>query len=84
MGCPICGETVGKSIYPNQVCDNCDYRLVNENGDEPWYGWPSDGEPQSEEGTIQMATDRGENPVFINSKKCGRRYRFGGMGYDGR
>ncbi|MFC4407985.1 hypothetical protein [Haloarchaeobius iranensis] len=80
MTCPVCGGGVEGSTdtYVNLVCDDCDDRAVNKNGDEPWHGWPPGEEPESEDGTIQMAPDRGENPVFIDGKKCWRRYRFGG------
>jgi len=80
MTCPICGSKGGgnDSTYPNLVCDECDERAVNEEGMEPWHGWPPGEEPESEDGTTRMAPDRGENPVFIDGKKCWRRYRFGG------
>jgi len=57
MNCPICGTDIGESSYPNHVCDDCDERAVNEDGKEPWRGWPEGEEPESEDGTIQMAPD---------------------------
>lgn len=80
MGCPLCGqaEPDDDSTYPNQVCDDCDARAVNEAGERPWHGWPPGEEPDAAEGVIRMPSDRGENPVFIDGEKCWRRYRFGG------
>lgn len=70
MNCPTCGGEIkgDRDTYVNLVCDDCDDRAVNENSEKP----------ESEDGTIQMAPDRGENPVFIDGEKCWRRYRFGG------
>ncbi len=80
--CSICQDNpVDKhpaEAYPNLVCESCDQRAVNEHGEEPWHGWPPDENPETEEDTVQMAPDRGENPVYIDGEKCWRRYRFGG------
>jgi hypothetical protein len=80
--CSICGTELPNPDfalkYPNFVCDDCDSRAVNKQGDDPWHGWPPGERPESEPGTIQMAPDRGENPVYIDGIKCWRRYRFGG------
>ena len=80
MACPICGSEDGGNhpTYPNLVCDDCDQQAVNEEGEAPWYGWPPGEEPESDDGTIRIPPDQGENPVFIDGKKCWRRYRFGG------
>jgi hypothetical protein len=80
MTCPVCGGEVegDTDTYVNLVCDFCDERAVNRDGEEPWHGWPPGEEPESEDETIRMAPDRGENPVFIDGEKCWRRYRFGG------
>lgn len=80
MACPICGGNVGggDQPYPNIVCDECDSRAVNADGDDPWHGWPPDEKPNSEEAGVRMPPDRGENPVFIGGQKRWRRYRFGG------
>lgn len=78
MDCPICGAKVGESDYPNLVCDDCDDRAVNENGEPAKYGFEYlDREPDSD-GGIQMEPETGTNPVFIDGEKCWRRYRFGG------
>lgn len=78
MECPICGTDMGKgeSSYPNRVCNICDLRAVNEEGEEPWHGRPPD--EKSEELTTYVPSNSGENPVFIDGQKCWRRYRFGG------
>ncbi len=66
--CSICGAELSDahfaSKYPNFVCRECDRRAVNEDGDPP--------EHFSQE-------DDGDNPVFIDGKKCWRRYRYGGF-----
>lgn len=49
--------------YPNLVCQSCDSKAVNEDGEEAQIG----SAPQS-----------GDNPVFIDGQKCWRRYKFGG------
>ena len=80
MSCPICGGEDGGNhpTYPNLVCEECDRRAVNAEGDEPWYGWRPENEPDSEDGVIKVPPDQGENPVYIDGQKCWRRYRFGG------
>ena len=70
--CPLCSRdllldfhgTEFISGYPGLVCRTCDRRAVN-----------------SEGSTAQMDgfDDDGDNPVFIDSLKCWRRYRFGGF-----
>lgn len=75
--CAICGED--RSVPgPEFVCKRCDRRAKNEDGEEPWHGYPPGEEPETEDGVIRMAPDAGENPVFIDGQKCWRRYRFGG------
>jgi len=78
MDCPFCGTAVGQSTHPNLVCDECDERAVGNAGDEPWDGWPDGEAPESDDGTVRLPPDDGENPVFIDGEKCWRRYRFGG------
>lgn len=80
MACPICGGDGGgtSGSYPNVVCEECDERAVNQDGEEPWHGWPPSEKPESDDDVIQMPPDDGENPVFIDGQKCWRRYRFGG------
>jgi len=79
MACPICGrELQNKGGYPNPVCDDCDERAVNADGDPAEYGFEYlDREPESG-GGIQMEPQTGDNPVFVDGEKCWRRYRHGG------
>lgn len=80
--CSVCGAELpdpGFALnYPNFVCDECNSRAVNADGEDPWHGWPPGEEPDTEPGVIRMAPDHGENPVYIDGIKCWRRYRFGG------
>ena len=64
--CSICGDRVDDFFagYPNPVCRQCDSRAVNESGAAPEH---------------QSMFDSGDNPVFIDGKKCWRRYRYGGF-----
>ena len=84
--CPICdGEyRPGKRGGPHGlVCDRCDRRAVNEDGDpalagEAYMRRENPDRPEPEEGVIRMGIDVGDDPVFIDGIKCYRRYRFGG------
>lgn len=70
--CPICSRDLlldfpsAPSIvgYPGLICRTCDRRAINSKGAAPeMFGFD----------------DNGDNPVFIDSRKCWRRYRFGGF-----
>ena len=75
LPCPICSRDLLLDFpsadfisgYPGLVCRTCDRRAVNAQGAAP------------EEFTSEYPDDDGENPVFIDSRKCWRRYRFGGF-----
>lgn len=81
--CAICGipQPEARNLttgYANPVCDECDALAVNDDGDIPWTGYPPGERPDTEDGTIHLEPDHGENPVYIAGAKCWRRYRFGG------
>ena len=80
MSCPICrdGPLTPREEFPVRVCEECDQRAVNADGDTPWVGYPPDKQPERDESDSVAPPDDGENPVFINGYKCWRRYRFGG------
>ncbi|NIC00901.1 hypothetical protein [Halobacterium sp. R2-5] len=81
--CAICGtpqsDAIGLPVrYANPVCKECDALAVNEEGSEPWEGYPPSERPETDDSVIHLEPDHGENPVYIAGVKCWRRYRFGG------
>lgn len=64
--CAICNLPLEDffSDYPNPVCDDCDQRAVNIDGEKPKF---------------YSSWDDGDNPIFIDERKCWRRYRFGSI-----
>lgn len=86
--CAICGDPLKlvvadlTSTYPNLVCRECDLRAVNENGEDPKRGAEYRAKLKAESDNpdnVDVPSDAGENPVFIDGQKCWRRYRFGGF-----
>lgn len=80
MPCPLCrdGPMRPRGEFPVEVCEECDQRAVNADGETPWTGYPPDKQSAVDESTSVEPPDDGENPVFIDGHKCWRRYRFGG------
>lgn len=83
--CAVCGRTASETEnlpvgYSNPVCQLCDELAVNEDGAEPWSGYPPGQRPETDttDEVIELEPDDGENPVYIAGVKCWRRYRFGG------
>ena len=80
--CAICGISLDSfyTQYPNPVCHKCDSRALNIDGLPPKSGMEMDDYKKlcKETGKLWMPPDDGDNPVFINGKKCWRRYKFGG------
>lgn len=86
--CAICGGPLKgiaadlTSTYPNLVCWECELRAINKNGEDPKYGAEYRSKLKAEGDNpddVNVPSDAGENPVFIDGRKCWRRYRFGGF-----
>ncbi len=71
--CPICSEDLAKDFdvefaanYRGLVCRSCDERALDAEGQI------------ARTGGLGNYGEDGDNPVFIDTVKCWRRYRFGG------
>ncbi|RZH67823.1 hypothetical protein [Natrinema altunense] len=71
-------STERTSIYANVVCQACDARAVTSTSDEPAVGRKYLQRESDEPIDSAVVADVGDNPVFIDGKKCWRRYKFGG------
>lgn len=85
--CALCGgPLVGYEFvemtkqYANIVCEDCDQRAVNENGNSPKVGreYKKKIKRQYDDSEDIRVVQRGDNPVYIDGQKCWRRYRHGG------
>ncbi|MFC7164754.1 hypothetical protein [Halospeciosus flavus] len=85
--CAICNKPLyGIALpltanYVNVVCKECERRAVNEDGEEPKHGAAYREKLKAESDdpeSVNVSSDDGENPVFIDGYKCWRRYKFGG------
>lgn len=76
--CSICKKPLKRDLsrYPNPVCDKCDRKALNARG-KPARHMREYPEYRKRMDMILFA-DGGDNPVFIDGKKCWRRYKFGG------
>jgi hypothetical protein len=85
--CAICGDDLFAvkeltKTYPNLVCSTCERKSVNADGDKPKRGAAYREKLKAEcdnPEVVDVPSDAGENPVFIDGHKCWRRYRFGGF-----
>ncbi len=86
--CAVCKEPfdgiyrITGRDYDNLVCRRCDSEAVTEGREVPEHGndyldqdslIEKDGKK-----VLRMDPDVGDNPVFIDGKKCWRLYKFGG------
>ena len=78
--CPICNNnlsddyTLEFKIYPNLICKKCDEKAINSNGLNAKHAV----DKLDDINISDMYIDDGDNPVYIEGKKCWRRYKFGG------
>ena len=79
--CPICNAALIDSYsdsfkdYPNLVCRDCDERALSDKAEKAKHELDNMEEPTASD---ILGMDDGDNPVFIDGKKCWRRYKFGG------
>ncbi len=86
--CSICGGQFGTYPlhlaveYPFLVCLQCDSEAVIETGEELEHGneYLDQDSVIEKDGKKMIRTDPdiGDNPVFIDNKKCWRLYKFAG------
>lgn len=69
MSCLLCHDshrTLGGE-FPQMVCERCDQRAINANGETPWTGYPPENGGEIDDSDAQPP-DEGENLVFIDGK----------------
>lgn len=81
--CAICGGPLYIPLhetYANLVCEQCDRRAVAADGEEAKVGAEYREKVREQRGIddVNVPSDSGDNPVFIDGKKCWRRYKLGG------
>lgn len=79
--CPICEEAFRSAVdhHPNLVCEACDERAVTAADEAPAHGFEAVEHGPGPAGDARGPEPQtGSNPVFIDGRKCWRRYRFGG------
>tara|TARA_R100001594_G_scaffold98708_1_gene133201 strand:- start:345 stop:641 length:297 start_codon:yes stop_codon:yes gene_type:complete len=77
MKCSICEKNItDKSLqqYNNIICLDCDKRALGKEGDKAKHMINKIKSPTMND---CLEIDDGDNPVYIDGKKCWRRYKFG-------
>ena len=77
MNCSICDKNnLDDSMfqYYSPVCNKCDEKAINKNGTEALHTIQKEENLSLDE---LISIDDGDNPVYIDGKKCWRRYKFG-------
>ena len=77
MKCSICKKNITDKFlqqYNNIVCVKCDKKALSKNGDKAEHMINKIKSPTMND---YLETDDGDNPVYIDGKKCWRRYKFG-------
>jgi|GEM_PF-1139077 len=83
MNCAICSNNNVSDSYPYLVCLECDSKALNSKGEKAKHAisdpeFIKDSKKMAAKSILLSPPDGGDNPIFIDRKKCWRRYRFGG------
>ena len=89
--CFLCRRDGALASYPNPVCRRCDATATGIRGEPLWHSSErlidSSKPPFAQavhegrkvlEVNLDIMSDEGANPVFIDHLQCWRRYKFGG------